>query len=112
MNLNQYNNNPNQMNNPYGQIMNQDNNSRNKEFKNNNQYKNVNKGPLSGKYQNLKEENDDELGMNNQINSINDSQEIDDSNVVFENNQDISLLNQQILNEDIVPNSNVSNPYE
>ena len=60
----------------------------------------------------LPEENDDELGMNNQINSINDSQEIDDSNVVFENNQDISLLNQQILNEDIVPNSNVSNPYE
>ena len=112
MNLNQYNNNPNQMNNPYGQIMNQNNNNRNKEFKNNNQYKNVNKGPLSGKYQNLKEENDDELGMNNQINSINDSQEIDDSNVVFENNQDISLLNQQILNEDIVPNSNVSNPYE
>ena len=113
---NQYNNNINnkqncKINNPYSQIMNNPINNKAEKMNNNMQNKNINKRPFVGGYQNLREENDNEYIINNEHYSINSSFNlVDDSNINLENNQDNNLL-QRLNSDDLIPDSNVSNPY-
>ena len=113
---NQYNNNINnkqncKINNPYSQIMNNPINNKAEKMNNNMQNKNINKRPYVGGYQNLREENDNEYIINNEHYSINSSFNlVDDSNINLENNQDNNLL-QRLNSDDLIPDSNVSNPY-
>ena len=111
INISNYNH-QNQINNPYGQIINMPLDNKKEKSKNNVQYKNVSEGPLPGKYQNLKEENDNQIIMGNENNSINSNNyEVDSSNIHLENNQDENLL-KKLNSDDIIPDSNVENPYE
>ena len=112
---NQYNNINNKqnykINNPYSQIMNNPINNKAEKMNNNMQNKNINKRPFVGGYQNLREENDNEYIINNEHYSINSSFNlVDDSNINLENNQDNNLL-QRLNSDDLIPDSNVSNPY-
>ena len=111
INININNKQNNQLNNPYSQIMNNPINNKAEKMKNNMQNKNINKRPFAGGYQNLREENDNEYIINNEHYSINSSFNlVDDSNINLENNQDNNLL-QRLNSDDLIPDSNVSNPY-
>ena len=101
----------NEINNPYSQIMNNPINIKNEKMNNYIQNKNINKRPCAKGYQNLKEENDNEYIVNNEHYSINSSVNlVDDTNINLDNNQDSNLL-QRLNSDDLIPDSNVRNPY-
>ena len=106
------NSNQNQINNPYSQVMNNSMNIQNEKMNNNKEYKNIFKRPFAKGYQNLKEENDNENIINNEQYSINSSVNLnDESNLNLENNQKDNLL-QRLNSDDLIPDSNVKNPYD
>ena len=111
-NSNQMNN---QYNNPYAQIKNnpfvedKKDEKINKNIINNRLYK-VEKG--SGKYQNLKEEENEnpDNSINNVSYSINDGENSERFNLYLDSNQDQNLLN-RLNSDDLIPDSKVENPY-
>ena len=111
-NINFKNINSNQIKNPYIQIENKPINNENEKLNNRGpQYKNVKKGSLKGQYQNLKEEeNYDENIINKENYSINNYGDFSESNIHLESSRDDNLLS-RLNSDDLIPDSNVENPY-
>ena len=106
--------NNNYINNPYIQ---EGNNSLSDQFEiiDNNNFQNINiETPLNKKYQNIREDRNNENILNNDkysINNINNYQIIDNNKINLNNYKFDDNLLKKITSDDLIPDSKVVNPY-